>query len=94
MQDDEAIKGPKAWCRESKFNHPDNVHLVAYTEQLKNLSRFHKTHTLKTRGHGQLRFVTATTSHDMDTSSQGLAFSSTNGDISSVSDHAIRPPPP
>ncbi|KAF8510289.1 hypothetical protein BU17DRAFT_70115 [Hysterangium stoloniferum] len=51
MQDDEAIRGAKAWYRESKYNHPDNVHLVANTEQLKNLSRFHKsTHMLKTRG--------------------------------------------
>ncbi|KAF8522706.1 hypothetical protein BU17DRAFT_64183 [Hysterangium stoloniferum] len=51
MQDDEAIRGAKAWYRESKYSHPDNVHLVAYGELLKNVSRFHKsTHTPKTCG--------------------------------------------
>ncbi|KAF8496290.1 hypothetical protein BU17DRAFT_93875 [Hysterangium stoloniferum] len=67
MRDDEAIRGAKAWYRE-RYNHPDNVHLVAYTELLKNVSRFHKsTHTLKDTWklyakflHGQLRFIIVT----------------------------------
>ncbi|KAF8494042.1 hypothetical protein BU17DRAFT_59548, partial [Hysterangium stoloniferum] len=42
IQEDEAIRGAKAWYRGSKYNHPYDVHLVAYTERLKIVSRFHE----------------------------------------------------
>ncbi|KAF8522718.1 hypothetical protein BU17DRAFT_86611 [Hysterangium stoloniferum] len=98
MQDDEAIRGAKAWYRESKYSHPDNVHLVAYAELLKKVSRFHKsTHTPKTLPSVHLvqkQQQPSGTSHDMDTSSQGHAFPSTSGHISPVSDLAQLPHTP
>ncbi|KAF8496334.1 hypothetical protein BU17DRAFT_103451 [Hysterangium stoloniferum] len=42
IQEDEAIRGANAWYRGSKYNHPYDVHLVAYTELLKIVSRFHE----------------------------------------------------
>ncbi|KAF8515112.1 hypothetical protein BU17DRAFT_68060 [Hysterangium stoloniferum] len=42
IHEDEVIRGAKAWHRGSKYNHSYDVHLVAYTELLKIVSRFHE----------------------------------------------------
>ncbi|KAF8514669.1 hypothetical protein JB92DRAFT_2718976, partial [Gautieria morchelliformis] len=42
VTEDAAIRSAKAWYRRSRYNHTHDVHLVAYTELLRIVSRFHE----------------------------------------------------
>ncbi|KAF8591626.1 hypothetical protein K439DRAFT_1610928 [Ramaria rubella] len=42
LREDAAVRGAKQWYRASRYNHPHDVHLVAYTELLRIVSRFHE----------------------------------------------------
>ncbi|KAF8515103.1 hypothetical protein BU17DRAFT_68054 [Hysterangium stoloniferum] len=61
IQEDEAIRGAKAWYRGSKYNHPYDVHLVAYTELLKIVSRFHESIHTPSGTSPDFRAITETT---------------------------------
>ncbi|KAF8508416.1 hypothetical protein BU17DRAFT_70815 [Hysterangium stoloniferum] len=61
IQEDEAIRGANAWYRGSKYNHPYDVHLVAYTELLKIVSRFHESIHTPSGTNPDFRAITETT---------------------------------
>ncbi|KAF8498313.1 hypothetical protein BU17DRAFT_103119 [Hysterangium stoloniferum] len=61
IQEDEAIRGANAWYRGSKYNHSYDVHLVAYTELLKIVSRFHESIHTPSGTSPDFRAITETT---------------------------------
>ncbi|KAF8515154.1 hypothetical protein BU17DRAFT_93862 [Hysterangium stoloniferum] len=61
IQEDEAIRGAKAWHRGSKYNHPYDAHLVAYMELLKIVSRFHESIHTPSGTSPDFRAITETT---------------------------------